>query len=282
VRVTGSELVGLVPLQAMLDAGRYFLRKQERSTGVSESELIKIAVRSLGLDELSPFEPEKKIIEYVLHKGDGTGRLAGMSIRGFTEETASESPTPGGGSVAAAVGAFGAALGTMVANLSSHKRGWDARWGEFSAVAERGKALSEELVHLVDTDTEAFDAIIAAWRMPQGSASEKAAQQEALQAATRYAIEVPLRVMQLALESMDVAAEMAKHGMHASLSDAAVGALCARTAVRGAGINVRINAADLQDKDQLAVYLEQARSFEERAAESEAAIIRLVESKLAS
>ena len=282
VRVTGSELVGLVPLQAMLDAGRYFLRKQERSTGVSESELIKIAVRSMGLDELSPFVPEKKIIEYVLRKGDGTGRLAGMSIRGFTEETASESPAPGGGSVAAAVGAFGAALGTMVANLSSHKRGWDARWEEFSAVAERGKALSEELMRLVDADTAAFDGIIAAWRMPQGNESERAAQKEALQAATRHAIEVPLRVMEIALASMEVAAEMAANGLDASLSDAAVGALCARTAVRGAGMNVRINAADLEDKKQLAGYLAQAAALEERAAESEAAILSLVQSKLKS
>jgi glutamate formiminotransferase/formiminotetrahydrofolate cyclodeaminase len=282
VRVTGSELVGLVPLQAMLDAGRYFLRKQERSTGVAESELIKIAVRSMGLDELSPFEPEKKIIEYVLRKGDGTGRLAGMSIRGFTEETASESPAPGGGSVAAAVGAFGAALGTMVANLSSHKRGWDSRWEEFSAVAERGKALSEELVRLVDADTTAFDGIIAAWRMPQGSESERVAQKEALQAATRHAIEVPLRVMEVALESMQVAAEMAEQGLEASLSDAAVGALCARTAVRGAGMNVRINAADLEDKQQLAAYLAQALDFEQRAAEAETAIVSLVESKLKS
>lgn len=280
LRVTGSELVGLVPLQAMLDAGRYFLRKQERSTGVAESELIKIAVRSMGLDELSPFDPNKKIIEYVLRKGDGTGRLAGMSIRGFAEETASESPAPGGGSVAAAVGAFGAALGTMVANLSSHKQGWDARWEEFSAVAERGKELSEELVRLVDADTEAFDGIIAAWRMPQGSASEKAAQQEALQAATRHAIEVPLQVMEVALASMEVAANMAEHGLSASLSDAAVGALCARTAVRGAGLNVRINAADLSDKNQLAVYLERAAEMEQRAAAAEAAIIGLVESKL--
>jgi glutamate formiminotransferase / formiminotetrahydrofolate cyclodeaminase len=280
VRVTGSELVGLVPLQAMLDAGRYFLRKQERSTGVSESELIKIAVRSMGLDELSPFAAEKKIIEYVLRKGDGTGRLAGMSLRGFSEETASESPAPGGGSVAAAVGAFGAALGTMVANLSSHKRGWDSRWEEFSAVAERGKALSEELTRLVDTDTEAFDGIIAAWRMPQGSESERVAQKEALQAATRHAIEVPLRVMEVALASMEVAAEMAENGLDASLSDAAVGALCARTAVRGAGMNVRINATDLEDKSQLAAYLAQAVAFEQRASESEAAIISLVESKL--
>ena len=280
VRVTGSELVGLVPLQAMLDAGRYFLRKQERSTGVSEAELIKIAVRSMGLDELSPFVPEKKIIEYVLRKGDGTGRLAGMSIRGFTEETASESPAPGGGSVAAAVGAFGAALGTMVANLSSHKRGWDHRWEEFSAVAERGKAFSEELVRLVDADTAAFDGIIAAWRMPQGSESERAAQKEALQAAIRHAIEVPLRIMEVALASIEVAAEMAANGLDASLSDAAVGVLCARTAVRGAGMNVRINAADLEDKEQLAMYLAQAASLEQRAAGAESEVLSLVNSKL--
>lgn len=282
VRVTGSELVGLVPLQAMLDAGRYFLRKQSRSTGVSESELIKIAVRSMGLDELSPFDPDKKIIEYVLRKGDGTGRLAGMSIRAFAEETASESPAPGGGSVAAAVGAFGAALGTMVANLSSHKRGWDHRWEEFSAVAEHGKALHEELVRLVDADTAAFDGIIAAWRLPQGTDAERAAQQEALQAATRHAIEVPLRVMEVALESMQVAAQMAENGLDASLSDAGVGALCARTAVRGAGLNVRINGGDLTDKDQLANYLARAAEIEQLAEQQEAQILDLVQSKLGS
>lgn len=280
LRVTGSELVGLVPLQAMLDAGRYFLRKQSRSIGVSDAELIKIAVRSMGLDELSPFDPEKKIIEYVLRGGDGTGRLAGMSLRAFTEETANESPAPGGGSVSAAVGAFGAALGTMVANLSSHKRGWDARWEEFSAVAERGKALHEELVRLIDADTEAFDRIMAAWRLPQGTDAEKAAQAEALQAATRHAIEIPLRVMEVACESMEVAAQMADFGMDASASDAGVGALCARMAVRGAGLNVRINGADLTDKDQLAAYLAQAEAFEQRAAEAEERVLAQVAAKI--
>ncbi|MAW61783.1 MAG: glutamate formimidoyltransferase [Planctomycetes bacterium] len=279
LRVTGSELVGLVPLQAMLEAGRYFLRKQQRSTGVSEAELIKIAVRSMGLDELAPFDPAKKIIEYVLRGGDGTGRLAGMSLRAFTEETASESPTPGGGSVSAAVGAFGAALGTMVANLSSHKRGWDARWEEFSQVAERGKALHEELVRLIDADTEAFDRIMAAWRLPQGSEAEKVAQQEALQTATRHAIEVPLRVMEVACASMEVAVEMAEQGMEASASDAGVGALCARMAVRGAGLNVRINGADLADKQQLEGYLAQAEALEAQAAEQEQRVLELVAAK---
>lgn len=280
LRVTGSELVGLVPLQAMLDAGRYFLRKQQRSTGVSEAELIKIAVRSMGLDELAPFDPSKKIIEYVLRGGDGTGRLAAMSVRAFTEETASESPAPGGGSVSAAVGALGAALGTMVANLSSHKRGWDSRWEEFTAVAERGKALHEELVRLIDADTDAFDRIMAAWRLPQGNDTEKAAQHEALQAATRHAIEVPLRIMEAACASMQVAAEMAEIGMDASASDAGVGALCARMAVRGAGLNVRINGADLADQDQLATYLVRAESLEQEAADAEERVLALVAKKL--
>lgn len=280
IRVTGSELVGLVPLQAMLEAGRYFLRKQARSTGVSEAELIKIAVRSMGLDELAPFDPEKKIIEYVLRGGDGTGRLAAMSLRAFTEETASESPAPGGGSVSAAVGAFGAALGTMVANLSSHKRGWDARWEEFSEVAEQGKALHEELVQLIDADTEAFDRIMAAWRLPQGSDAEKAAQQEALQAATRHAIEVPLRVMEVACASMEVAAAMAERGMDASASDAGVGALCARMAVRGAGLNVRINGADLSDAAELQAYLDRATTLEAQAAELEERILATVADKI--
>jgi glutamate formiminotransferase/formiminotetrahydrofolate cyclodeaminase len=269
VRVTGGELVGLVPLRTLLDAGRHFLRKQKRSTGVSDRELIKIAVRSMGLDELAPFDPEKKVIEYVLQARAPRRRLTDLTLRAFTEETASESPAPGGGSVAAAVGAFGAALGAMVANLSSHKSGWDARWEEFSAWAEKGKALQEELLMLVDADTDAFNAVLAAWRMPESSADAKAAKEAAVQAAVRGAIETPLRVMEAALKSMDVAAAMAKDGLPASASDAGVAALCARAAVRGAGLNVRINLKDLADPAERARYLARAEELEKSAASRE-------------
>ena len=273
VRVTGSELVGLIPLNAMLDAGRHFLRKQQRSTGVSDSELIKIAVRSMGLDELAPFDPGEKIIEYVLAKG-APQRLVDLTLSGFVEETAGESPAPGGGSVAAAVGAFGAALGTMVANLSSHKRGWDDRWEEFSAVAERGKRCHVELQRLVDEDTDAFNGIVAAWRVDE---SERDA---AIQAATRRAIEVPLRVMEVALESMEVAKAMAAEGLAASGSDAAVGALCARAAVIGAGYNVRINAKDLSDESLRDSFLERAAEMEDRASAMEGEVLDAVDTRM--
>jgi len=273
LRVTGSELVGLIPLRAMLDAGRHYLRKQQRSTGVSDAELVKIAVRSLGLDDLAPFVPEKKIIEYAIRDGSQK-RLVDLTLQGFVEETASESPAPGGGSVSAAVGALGAALGTMVANLSSHKRGWDDRWEAFSDEAEKGKACHAELLALVDRDTQAFEAIMAAWQ------ADPAVRAEAIQAATREAIEVPLRVMEVALASMDVARAMAETGMEASVSDAGVGALCARTAVRGAGLNVRINAKDLKDEAARAAYLERADALEAAAEETEATILAIVADKL--
>lgn len=269
VRVTGGELVGLVPLRTLLDAGRHFLRKQQRSTGVSDRELIKIAVRSMGLDELAPFDPQKKVIEYVLAARAPRKRLTEMSVRAFTEETASESPAPGGGSVAAAVGAFGAALGTMVANLSSHKAGWDARWEEFSQWAEKGKALQVELLELVDADTDAFNAVLAAWRLPDGTPELKSAKEAAVQAAVRGAIETPLRVMEAALKSMEVAEAMAKDGLPASASDAGVAALCARAAVRGAGLNVRINLKDLADDLARARYLTRAEELERAAAARE-------------
>ena len=273
VRVTGSELVGLIPLRAMLEAGRHYLRKQQRSTGVSDAELIKIAVRSLGLDELTPFDPDEKIIEYAIRDASQK-RLVDRTLRGFVEETASESPAPGGGSVSAAVGALGAALGAMVANLSSHKRGWDDRWEVFSTQAEKGKACYAELLELVDRDTEAFEGIMAAWKAaPQD-------RQAAIETATRRAIEVPLRVMEVALASMQVAHAMADMGMKASVSDAGVGALCARTAVRGAGLNVRINAKDLKDEAVRADYLRRAEVLEVAAAEAERAILAVVADKL--
>ncbi len=280
VRVTGSELVGLIPLRAMLDAGRHYLRMQQRSTGVADAELIKIAVKSMGLDELYPFKPEEKIVEYVLAANEARKLLVDRSVRGFVEETASESPAPGGGSVAATVGALGAALGTMVANLSSHKRGWDARWEEFSDWAEKGKACQDELLALVDRDTDAFNAIMASWRLPEGSEAEKAAKAEAVQAAVAGAIEVPLRIMEVARDSMEVAEAMAADGLAASLSDAGVGMLCARTAVLGAWYNVRINAGDLEDEARRAAYLERAAAIATEAECREAALRATVEERL--
>ncbi len=279
IRVTGSEAVGLVPLSAMLDAGRHFLRKQERSLGVSDAELIKIAVKSMGLDELGPFEPREKIIEYVLE--DATKkRLVDMSVQAFTEETASESPAPGGGSIAAAVGAFGAALGTMVANLSAHRRGWDERWEEFSKWAEQGKQHHARLVAMVDGDTDAFNAIMAAFGLPKGTEAEQAARQAAIQAATRGAIEVPLAVMEESLACMDVCKGMAEIGMESSISDAGVGALCARAAVRGAGLNVRINVKDLEDAAARETFLARCAELETRAEALEAEILTQVHGKL--
>jgi glutamate formiminotransferase/formiminotetrahydrofolate cyclodeaminase len=252
IRVTGSELVGLIPLQCMLDAGRYFLEKQQRSTGVSERELIKIAVKSMGLDELGAFEPEKRIIEYLLEDA-ANEKLVQMSLKAFAEETASESPAPGGGSISAYVGALGIALAGMVANLSSHKRGWDARWKEFSDVAENAAKFQKELIKMVDEDTRAFNKIMDAFGLANGSPEEKTARKAAIQAATLHAIETPFRVMQLAYGSMSIIQNMAINGNPNSVSDAGVGALCARTAVFGAWLNVKINCSGYDDK----AYVEQ-------------------------
>jgi glutamate formiminotransferase / formiminotetrahydrofolate cyclodeaminase len=278
VRVTGSELVGLIPLDAILDAGRYFLRKQHRSTGVSDAELVKIARKSLGLDDLGPFDPKEKIIEYAID--DGADRLVDASVRQFVDETASESAAPGGGSVAATVGALGAALGVMVANLSSHKRGWDDRWEEFSDWADRGKACQDELVSLIDADTEAFNGVMAAMGMPKASDSDMAARDAAIQAATLSATEVPLRVMEVSLAAMEVIHAMASTGNPASVSDAGVAALCARTAVSGAFLNVRINVQGLTDRMAVADCLDRGRDLEGRAIEREADILRVVEERL--
>lgn len=282
VRVTGSELVGLIPLRAMLDAGRYFLEKQQRSTGVSDDELIKIAVKSLGLSDLYPFKPEEKIIEYAIRARSAKPekRLVDLTLRGFVDETASESPAPGGGSIAAALGALGAALATMVANLSSHKRGWDARWKEFSDWAEKGKAYHVELLRLVDEDTRAFNRVMDAFGLPKGSAEEKAERKRAIQAATRYAAEVPLLVMKSALASMDVIRAMAEIGNPSSVSDAGVGALCARSAVMGAHLNVKINCAGLEDKAFVAEIQATAAELEARAVAQEGEILALVTSKI--
>ena len=276
LRVTGSEAVGLVPLEALLDAGRHYLRLQQRTTGVPDRELVHIAVKSMGLDELGPFDPDEKVIEYAIARRAARSRLVDRTLGGFIEETASESPAPGGGSVAAAVGALGAALGTMVANLSSHKRGWDDRWEEFSEVAERGKRCHSELTALVDRDTDAFNEIMAAWRV-EGDEARK----EAIQAATRLAIEVPLQVMRASLEALEVCQLMATDGLQASLSDAGVGALCARLAARGALLNVRINAKDLTDEAARSDYLSDAATLDARAAELEAAVLAAVDAGLA-
>jgi len=281
MRVTGSELVGLVPLGSILDAGRHFLRKQGRSLGVPDHEILKIAVKSLGLDDLKPFDPKEKIIEYKLAALEPERPLlADQSLTEFAESTASESPAPGGGSVAAAVGALGSALGTMVANLSAHKRGWDDRWEEFSDWAEQGKALYEELLGLVDEDTAAFDAILTAFRLPQSSEAERSERHLAIQQATRLAIEVPLRVMQASLKSMKVLEAMAREGNPASVSDAGVGALCARAAARGAYMNMQINAGDLEDKDAVEDLLARGKALEEEAAALEVAILEIVSDKL--
>ncbi|MFI5402751.1 MAG: glutamate formimidoyltransferase [Planctomycetota bacterium] len=271
MRVTGSELVGLVPLQAMLDAGRHFLKQQKRSAGVPDRELIRIAIRTMGLADVAPFDPEKKIVEYALRST--AKRLVDLSVERFTEETASESLAPGGGSVAAAIGAFGAALGTMVANLSAAKRGWDERWEEFSGWADKGRAAYAELLALVDRDTEAFTAIVAARRMPRTDAKARDA---AIEAATRGAIEVPLRVMEVALASMDLLRAMVETGNPNSVSDAAVGVLCARAAVMGAFLNVRINAPGLGDRKAAAKYVARGEKMQEDAIAREREILALV------
>lgn len=279
LRVTGSEIVGVVPLNAMLEAGMYFLRKQKRSLGIPDREIIKIAVKSMGLDELYPFDPDKKIIEYILEERTGK-RLVDKTLEGFTQETASESPAPGGGSISAAMGAFGAALATMVANLSSHKPGWDERWEEFSNWAEKGKLYMEQLIKMVDEDTAAFNRIMDAFGLPKGTDEEKAARTKAIQEATLYAIEVPFRVMNLCLESMEVIKAMAEHGNPNSVSDAGVGALAARSAVMGAFLNVKINASGLKDKDKANEFISKGAGIVKKAQQMEAEILAIVESKI--
>jgi len=279
IRVTGSELVGLVPLKAMTDAGKYFLQKQQRSTGVSERELIRIAILSMGLDELGPFKPEERIIEYMLAE-PADSRLVNMTLTAFADETASESPAPGGGSIAAYVGSLGAALATMVANLSSHKKGWDDRWEEFGTWAEKGQQYKKQLVQLVDADTKAFNLIMTAFGLPKGTDEEKAARKAAIQAATKVAIEVPLQVMEAAYGSMEVIQAMAEMGNPNSVSDAGVGALCARSAVMGAFMNVRINAAGYDDTAFVEAVVARGREIEEKAIALEAAILKVVNEKI--
>jgi glutamate formiminotransferase/formiminotetrahydrofolate cyclodeaminase len=247
MRVTGSELVGLVPLKAMLDAADYFLTKQERSLGIAESEKIKIAIKSLGLDDLKPFNPQEKIIEYVMD--NGSNKLIDMKLNAFADATAGESPAPGGGSISAYVGVLGVSLGTMVANLSAHKAGWDDKWEFYSQWAEKGQAYKNKLLYLVDEDTNAFNKIIDGFRMPKSTDQEKETRRQAIEDATKYATEIPFEVMKTAYASMEVMQAMVKDGLQSSLSDAGVGALCARTAVTGAYFNVRINAKDIKDRN---------------------------------
>jgi glutamate formiminotransferase / formiminotetrahydrofolate cyclodeaminase len=279
VRVTGSELVGVIPLKAMLDAGRHYLRKQQRSTGIPDREIIKIAVKSLGLDQLGPFDPNRKIIEYLLedHKA---GKLVDMTVRDFVYETASESPAPGGGSVSATMGAMGVALGTMVANLSSHKRGWDDRWEEFSEWAEKGKFYHDELLKMVDEDTLAFNRIMDAFGLPGNTEEDKVKRKKAVQEATRYAIEVPLKVMTLCHESLEVMEAMALHGNPNSVSDAGVGAIAALAGIRGAFLNVKINCGGLDDKDFVKQVTEKGESLLYDANTRHDAILKVVEEKL--
>ena len=275
VRVTGSELVGLIPLKSLLDAGRYFLEKQQRSVGVSEKELIHIAVKSLGLYELSEFIPEKKIIEYLLNE-EKQDKLVNLSLQEFANETASESPAPGGGSIAAYMGSLGISLATMVANLSAHKKGWDKRWKEFSAWAEKGQKIKDELLYLVDEDTNAFNKIMEAFSLPKSSEQEVKFRSEAIQNATKYATEVPLKTMILAYSSFPIIKAMAEIGNPNSISDAGVGALCARSAVIGAYMNVRINAAELKDEVFKKEILAKAEKIKNDAIKEEEAILKIV------
>ena len=280
MRVTGSELVGLVPLKAMLDAGKYFLLKQQRSVGVSEKELIKIAIKSMGLSELAPFNPEERIIEYLL-KDKTASKLASMSLIDFADETASESPAPGGGSIAAYLGVLGAALGTMVANLSSHKKGWDDRWKEFSDWAEKGQRYKNELIKLVDLDTAAFNKIMEAFGLSKATPEEKSARDQAIQDATKYAIEIPFQVMKAAYGSMSIIRAMAEIGNPNSISDAGVAALCARSAVLGAFMNVRINASGYKDKAFTDAVIAEGSEIEKDAVALEQEIIEIVNRKIA-
>ena len=280
LRVTGSELVGVVPLKAMLDAGKYFLRKQQRSAGISDAEIIKIAVKSLGLDELYPFEPKKKIIEYILADQENKKSLIDFNLTEFSNETASESPAPGGGSIAAYMGALGAALGTMVANLSAHKAGWDEKWEEFSDWAQRGKTFMDALLAKVDEDTNAFNKIMDAFSLPKKTNEEKQIRKEKIQEATRYAIEVPFSVMQLCYDSMQVMYAMAEKGNQSSVSDAGVGALAARSGILGAFLNVKINSSSLDDKTYVDEILAKAKKIADDACALESKILNIVESKI--
>lgn len=278
LRVTGSELIGLIPLKAMLDAGDYFLQKQERSLGISEAEKIKIAIKSLGLDDLKPFNPNEKIIEYLLN--ENSKKLIDLTVANFAEETAGESMAPGGGSIAAYVGALGVSLGTMVANLSAHKAGWDDKWEFYSNWAVKGQAYKNKLLFLVDEDTNAFNKIIDGFRMPKSTPEEIEARKQAVENATKYATEIPFQVMETAFNSMEVMQAMLKDGLQSSLSDAGVGVLCARTAVIGAYFNVRINAKDIKDRVFAEDILKKAKSIYEKTITVEKEVMDYIDGKM--
>ena len=277
IRVTGTEIVGLVPKKTLIDAGKYFLAKQQRSLGIDEPEIIKIAIKSMGLDDLKPFIPEEKVIEYLIEKDNKTEKLVDMTCTGFANETASESPAPGGGSISAYMGSLGAALGTMVANLSSHKPGWDERWEEFSQWAEKGQKLKDELLWLVDEDTHSFNLIMDAFGMPKGNDAEKAARKQAIQNATKYAIEVPFKTIQRSFEVFEICAAMIEKGNPNSVTDAGVGVLCARAAVMGAYLNVKINASSLEDKVFADEMVSKAQAYVVKTKELETALMEKVE-----
>ena len=286
IRVTGTEIVGLVPKKVLIDAGKYFLEKQHRSTGIPEEDILNIAIHSMGLDDLKPFNPREKVIEYLMEDSQTsnlksqTSNLIDLTVKGFAEETSRESPAPGGGTISAYMGALGAALGTMVANLSAHKPGWDDRWKEFSDWADRGQALMKELLHLVDEDTEAFNRIMAAFGMPKKTDEEKAARSAAIQEATLYATQVPLQTMQASFKAFDICRAMAEEGNPNSVSDAGVGALAARAAVLGAGLNVKINAGSLKDRETADRLVSEANALIEKANQAEKEILTIVENKL--
>ncbi|MCG9912022.1 MAG: glutamate formimidoyltransferase [Flavobacteriales bacterium] len=279
VRVTGSELVGLIPKQALLDAGRFYLNMQKRSAGIPEEEIIKIAVKSLGLDELKPFEPRRKVIEYVMEE-EGQNKLVDMKVSEFVNVTSSEMPAPGGGSVAALAGSLGAALGTMVANLSSHKRGWDDRWEFFAEYAQKGMSIQQELVFLVDEDTNSFNKLMDAFRLPNGSEQEKSVRKAAIQAATIYAAEIPFNVMETSLKAYEILKAMAEHGMESSISDVGVGVLCIRTCVSGAWLNVRINTQSITDEQVKNNLLQKGLEVEKRSEQYSAEILAIVNKKI--
>lgn len=281
IRVTGLEIVGLVPKKAIIEAGKYYLTKQRRSLGIIESEIVKIAIKSMGLDDLKPFPPNEKIIEYVLEAENKTKKLVDLTCSEFTDETASESPAPGGGSISAYLGALGASLAAMVANLSSHKAGWDERWEEFSDWAVKGQAIKNDLLALVDEDTNSFNKVMDAFGLPKTTDEEKAARSNAIQKATKYATEVPFRTMQRAFDAFEVVKAMAEKGNPNSVTDAGVGALCARSAVIGAFLNVKINAAGLKDKDFAEEILRQGAEIEKKAIDLEAEIMEIVNRKIA-
>ncbi len=280
VRVTGMEIVGLVPKRAIIEAGEHYLRKQQRSRGITEAEKVKIAIRSLGLSDLKPWNPNEKIIEYVLAADEKKASLVDLTCRGFADETASESPAPGGGSISAYLGALGAALGAMVANLSSHKAGWDDRWEEFSDHAVNAQAIKEDLLHLVDEDTNSFNKMMDAFGLPKGTDEQKAARTAAIQEATKYATEIPFRTMQRSFDAFEMIKAMAEHGNPNSVSDAGVGALCARSAVMGAYLNVKINATGLKDQTFAEDILSRGAQLESRAIVAETEIMAIVNEKI--